>query len=63
MSRADDDLTPSQQGKIPRPAVLSRRATRSATGRGRLLRPRAWLTLLIGLVAMMGMFWLLKGGL
>jgi hypothetical protein len=52
MGRDNDDLTPSQQGKIPRANVLRRRERGTASGRGRLLRPRSWLTLVVGLIAM-----------
>jgi hypothetical protein len=58
MTRDDDDLTPAQQGKTPEPETLARRA-RFAAGRERLLRPRSWLTLLVGLAAVAVAAWLL----
>lgn len=50
MTRDDDDLTPAQKGKLPGPRTLKRRK-RAEAGRGRLLRLRSWLTVLIGAVA------------
>lgn len=58
MTGDDDDLTPAQQGKTPGRSTLERRL-RASEGRGRLLRPRSWLTLLVALAAIAVAAWLL----
>ena len=52
MSPDEDDLTPDQQGKIPPHDTLARRARRERLGRGRLGRPRSWITILVGLLTL-----------
>lgn len=51
MPADEDDLTPEQRGLAPPSEALSRRETRTATGRGRLWRGRSWLTVLVALLA------------
>jgi hypothetical protein len=53
MPEDPDDLTPAQRGKLPSRETLLNRGRRTLTGRGRLLRTRSWITILVGLGAVL----------
>ena len=54
-----DDLTPEQRGDTPSPAERRARDRRMGRRAGRWGRPRSWMTVAVGLLALIVCYWLI----